>query len=243
MQEVGSKKSFGRGDVVFRQGDTGQSAYFIESGRLEVSIKKGGQKIVVAERAAGDVIGEMAVIAKQPRTATLTALEPSMLRVLTKTSLERMLYDCNPMLRSLVSAMIERMHRTLEQISEDNRLFEQTDAQIASAAAELASALEAADQYRQRFSQIKEVSEKISDISLRTNLLAINASVEAARAGSMGKGFSVVAAEVRQLADRSNGYVVEINASIGELDGMVADIAARMREVEDKLTPVDIGHG
>lgn len=69
-------------------------------------------------------------------------------------------------------------------------------------------------QIQVRGREIEEVAKFVSDISFQTNLLSLNASIEAARAGSAGKGFSVVAEEVRMLAEQSAGAAENIKANI-----------------------------
>lgn len=86
---------------------------------------------------------------------------------------------------------------------------------------------------------ISRITNSITEISKQTNILSLNAAIEAARAGASGKGFAVIADEVRHLSVQTNDSSVHISRIIQELQAGMADFQGYMMETKESLEQQD----
>ncbi|OYD23663.1 methyl-accepting chemotaxis protein [Oceanimonas baumannii] len=112
---------------------------------------------------------------------------------------------------------------------EGNRVVEHTGRSIEQLAGEVEKAAHAMELVGEHSEQISSVLSVIRDIAEQTNLLALNAAIEAARAGEQGRGFAVVADEVRNLASRTQNSTAEIHAMISQLQDGARNAIAVMQ--------------
>jgi len=118
---------------------------------------------------------------------------------------------------SALDKMIENLHTVTEKIAQNS----EQELQIASSVTSLA----------EQSKQVGDVITIIKEIAEQTNLLALNAAIEAARAGEAGRGFAVVADEVRKLAERTQKSIVEIESVINIIIQAVNNIEGEIIEV------------
>jgi len=129
-----------------------------------------------------------------------------------------------------VSSAIEEMTANISQNTENARLT----SELSHAALEsVKSSNSSTQRMREAMGSVAERISIIQDIAAQTNILSLNAAVEAARAGESGKGFSVVAAEVKKLAERSQNAASEIE----KLSGRALMISERAGNDMEELVP------
>ncbi|MBO2646857.1 cache domain-containing protein [Shewanella algae] len=124
----------------------------------------------------------------------------------------------------------EATHVASDEVAKAQECVDTSLTEISTLMAEINSAADHIQSLNEQSQKINSVLSVIGGIAEQTNLLALNAAIEAARAGEQGRGFAVVADEVRSLASRTQASTLEINEMLSELHRLVSQAVSAMEE-------------
>lgn len=126
--------------------------------------------------------------------------------------------------KEVLETFVENLNSVVDMISEDSTKQE--------------ALLEKINSLTAQATQIKSVLSMIGEVAEQTNLLALNATIEAARAGEHGRGFAVVADEVRKLAERTQKSLLEINSTVNIITQSINDVSDEIRHTSEDIFAV-----
>ena len=131
------------------------------------------------------------------------------------------------------------LNQSAEELSESSKEVENIINQFLKVASQLNNdsvlLQNKADDINQKFQETNQILESIKSISSQTRLIGLNAAIEAARIGDVGKGFGVVANEIRKLSGNSNDASIEIEKTLKELQKDLENITKEVTSINNTV--------
>ncbi len=154
--------------------------------------------------------------------------------------------DCNNQMEELsiqIKSVSKSLFTTIDEVTNSQKMIDEGMATVEEMVNQSSQTADATKQVQEhvvkladKLGQITDFVNDIQEIASQTNLLSLNASIEAARAGEQGRGFSVVAEEIRKLADNSGQTAMEINKIIEEITNYSQSALKKVGEAESIST-------
>jgi methyl-accepting chemotaxis protein len=225
----------------------------IAAGRLDRSIEVGGKdEVGQLMQALADMQSELrGMISEVAQGASELSSSSSRFAAAAAESMSRV--QVHTETTSATAASVEEMTASIGHVAEhaqeaaaiagrSSELASEGEAIVRAASGEMNSIAESVqhgsklvETLNRRSAQISSIVKVIKDIADQTNLLALNAAIEAARAGEQGRGFAVVADEVRKLAERTGTATSEIGSMIDAIQQETSSVVETMQAGGDKV--------
>ncbi len=138
-----------------------------------------------------------------------------------------------------IAKMLEELESSSDKLGRTSEFTRKLDSLVREAQSSVLSSREAMDNIRTLSQTINDIVRAVTDLAEQTNLLSMNAAIEAAHAGETGKGFAVVANEIQRLASGSAERSQEINGRIGEIQGSIeqgSEVSEATEVILEKIT-------
>ncbi|WP_263143226.1 methyl-accepting chemotaxis protein [Pseudomonas sp. RIT-PI-AD] len=217
------------GDLRVRAGVHGRDDLAVIAGAMNAALVQLRESLLGVDRESQQLGGTAASLKSQAEE-TLGSVENQQAQVSQIAAAAHQLAATARSVAESCEGAAQEAAQSREVAIQSSQRSARTGASMRELSARLGGTVQALQQLREQAQQINRVVDVIKGIAEQTNLLALNAAIEAARAGEQGRGFAVVADEVRSLSQRTQDSTQEIGQTVSALQGVVVQAVNLMEE-------------